>query len=66
MRVRALTSFGSETGSHEAGDEFEMEDSLALIRIKAGIVRAVGGTPETATMPEPETAVARPPKKAKR
>lgn len=60
MRVRALTSFVSELGKHESGDEFEMDDAVAVIRIKAGLIRSLGKQPETATLPEPETAVARP------
>jgi hypothetical protein len=59
MRVVALTSFASEDGKHEAGDEFEMADELALVRIKGGLVRGVGSEPETATLPAAETAVAR-------
>lgn len=40
MRVKALTSFVSEVGPVEAGAEVEMEDSVAAVRIAAGLVEA--------------------------
>lgn len=59
MHVRALQAFVDETGRHEPGDELKMDDSVALIRIKAGVVVRVVEEPRTATRPEPETAVTR-------
>lgn len=57
MKVRALTSFTDESGAHEPGDEFEMADNLAVIRMQAFLVARVAEEPRTATKPEPEKAV---------
>jgi hypothetical protein len=57
MLVRALMAFGSESGLHAAGDVWEMADSLAVLRIEAGLVAPSRKAPEKATAPEPEVAV---------
>lgn len=59
MLVRALTDFVSETGTHHSGDEFEMEDGLAVVRIQGGLVQRVPSEPERAVKAEPEQAVTR-------
>lgn len=59
MRVRVLTTFVAEGRHREAGDEFEMADHLAVIRIKAGLVQRVAEEPRMAVTPEPELAVSR-------
>jgi len=59
MKVRALTSFHDESGVHSVGDEFEMSDELAVIRIQGGLVQRAVAEPQTATRPEPEKAVTR-------
>ena len=59
MKVRALQMFAAETGTHSAGDVFEMADDLAVLRIKAGLVVRVADKPETATRSAPEKAVTR-------
>jgi len=62
VKVRALTGFVSEAGTHEPGDIIEMADSVAQVRIAGGLVAPfVGRQPvEEAVTPEPERAVSRP------
>lgn len=59
MRVRALQGFTDERGSHQPGDEWEMEDGLAGLRSRSGLVVPVSKEPGMATTPEPEKAVSR-------
>lgn len=59
MHVRTIRAFVDETGPHEPGDELKMADSVALVRIKAGVVARMPEEPRTAVTPEPEMAVLR-------
>ncbi len=59
MKVRALHSFVDESARRHAGDVFDMEEHLALYRIRSGLVQRVPEEPRTTTAPEPELAVLR-------
>ncbi len=59
MKVRAITSFASESGVYQTGEVFDCAPDIAREWLRVGLVVRVEPEVETATRQAPEQAVTR-------
>jgi len=57
MRVRAITAQTDGYGVRNPGEEFDLPDAEAVIRMRSGAVERVAQVPETAAINRGEKAV---------